>query len=240
MGSHTKDFLMKGMLTVWFFLNMKWKLHIRRKLFFLLDRWHVPHAERIWLLLLMGISVVSWTVQTFIPHPEGLWSQEYIQEREQFERLFATHIQNHNERMQRYGSVGEPHVINPISEIEPYPPVSKNDQLDSVWLDLNKATASELQQIKGIGPSIAQKILDWRRQNGRFDSLGQLIDVKGIGPKSLQKMRPFLFVRDSVDLEVEKASPKATQDSDATNPDSTNPDSTNANSTKTDLNKPNT
>ena len=37
-------------------------------------------------------------------------------------------------------------------------------------------------------------------QNGPFDSLGQLIEVKGIGPKSLQKMRPFLFVRDSVDL----------------------------------------
>ena len=225
---------MKGMLTVWFFLNMKWKLHIRRKLFFLLDRWHVPHAERIWLLLLMGISVVSWTVQAFIQHPEGLWSQEYIQEREQFERLFATHIQNHNERMQRYGSVGEPYVINPISEIEPYPPVSKNDQLDSVWLDLNKATASELQQIKGIGPSTAQKILDWRTQNGRFDSLGQLIDVKGIGPKSLLKMRPFLFVRDSVDLGVEKASPNASQDTNTSDVHSTNPDSTNAKSTKTD------
>ena len=37
-------------------------------------------------------------------------------------------------------------------------------------------------------------------QNGPFDSLGQLIEVKGIGPKSLEKMRPFLFVRDSVDL----------------------------------------
>lgn len=180
----------------------------------------------------MGISVVSWTTQAFIQHPEGVWSQEYIQEREQFERLFATHIQNHNERMQRYGSAGEPHVINPISEIEPYPPVSNNDQLDSLLLDLNKATASELQQIKGIGPSTAQKILDWRIQKGPFDSLGQLIDVKGIGPKSLQKMRPFLFVRDSVDLGVEKASPNTSQDT-----DSTNADSTNANSTKTEPNK---
>jgi len=180
-----------------------------------------------WLLVLMGISVASWTAQAFIQHPEGVWSQKYMQEREQFERLFATHIQHHNERMQRYGSVGEPYVINPISEIEPYPPVSKNDQLDSVWLDLNKATAFELQQIKGIGPSTAQKILDWRIQNGRFDSLGQLIDVKGIGSKSLLKMRPFLFVRDSVDLGVEKASPNASQDT----------DSTNANSTKTEPNK---
>ncbi len=207
---------------------------LRRKLFFLLDRWHVPHAERMWLLVLMGISVASWTAQAFIQHPEGVWSQKYMQEREQFERLFATHIQHHNERMQRYGSVGEPHIIHPISEIEPYPPASKNDQLDSVWLDLNKATASELQQIKGIGPSTAQKILDWRIQKGPFDSLGQLIDVKGIGPKSLQKMRPFLFVRDSVDLGVEKASPNASKDSDATKPDATKAKSTKADSTKSE------
>ena len=120
----------------------------------------------------MGISVVSWTAQTFIQHPEGIWSHEYTQEREQFERLFMTHMQDHNERMRRYGYAGERQIIRPISGIETFPPVSANDQVDSVWLDLNKATASELQQIKGIGPSTAQKILEWRIQKGPFDSLG--------------------------------------------------------------------
>ena len=183
----------------------------------------------------MGISVVSWTAQAFIQHPEGIWSHEYTQEREQFERLFMTHMQDHNERMRRYGYAGERQIIRPISGIETFPPVSANDQVDSVWLDLNKATASELQQIKGIGPSTAQKILEWRIQKGPFDSLGQLIEVKGIGVKSLQKMRPFLFVRDSVDLEVDKVSLKASKDT-----DSVSPDSINVNSTKKDPNKSDT
>lgn len=183
----------------------------------------------------MGISVVSWTAQAFIQHPEGIWSHEYTQEREQFERLFMTHMQDHNERMRRYGYAGERQIIRPISGIETFPPVSANDQVDSVWLDLNKATASELQQIKGIGPSTAQKILEWRIQKGPFDSLGQLIEVKGIGVKSLQKMRPFLFVRDSVDLEVDKVSLNASKDT-----DSASPDSINVNSTKKDPNKSDT
>lgn len=183
----------------------------------------------------MGISVVSWTAQAFIQHPEGIWSHEYTQEREQFERLFMTHIQDHNERMQRYGSVGERHIIRPISGIETFPPLFVNDEVDSVWLDLNKATASELQQIKGIGPSTAQKILEWRIQKGPFDSLGQLIEVKGIGVKSLQKMRPFLFVRDSVDLEVDKVLLEVSKDT-----DSASPDSINVNSAKTDPNKSDT
>lgn len=179
---------------------MKWKLHIRRKLFFLLDHWHVPRAERIWLVIMMGISVGSWSAQALIKHPDGLWKQKYTQEREQFERLFASHIQEHNQRMLRYGSLGDSRKIEPVSGIDPYPPKTEKAGSDSVFLDLNRASASELQKIKGIGPSTAQKIMDWRMQHGPFDSLGQLIEVKGIGPKSLEKMRPFLFVRDSVDL----------------------------------------
>ncbi|MDR9388198.1 MAG: helix-hairpin-helix domain-containing protein [Balneolaceae bacterium] len=199
---------------------MKWKLHIRRKLFFLLDRWHVPRAERGWLVVMMGISVVAWTSQAWIQHPDGIWKQDYTQEREHLEQLFATHIQEHNQRMLRYGSLGESRKITPVSGIDPYPPEMEKTGADSVFLDLNRASMSELQQIKGIGPSTAQKIMDWRTQKGPFDSLGQLIEVKGIGPKSLQKMRPFLFVRDSVDLENNDASNAVPLKPDPPKPDS--------------------
>jgi competence protein ComEA len=199
--------------------------HLRRKLFFLLDHWHVPRAERVWLVIMMGISVVAWTAQAWIQHPDGIWKQKYTQEREQFERLFATHIQEHNQRMLRYGSHSESRKITPVSEIEPYPPEMEKVGADTVFLDLNRASMTELQQIKGIGPSTAQKIMDWRTQNGPFDSLGQLIEVKGIGPKSLQKMRPFLFVRDSVDLENNDASNSVPPKTDSTETDPPKTDS---------------
>lgn len=53
-------------------------------------------------------------------------------------------------------------------------------------LDLNQATASELQQIKGIGPKTAELIIAERSRGGPFESLQDLSDrVKGIGPKRL-------------------------------------------------------
>ena len=57
---------------------------------------------------------------------------------------------------------------------------------------INTADAGELQRLPGVGPSTAEKIIDYRAQIGRFTSVEQLDDVKGIGPKKLEKMRPFV------------------------------------------------
>jgi len=57
---------------------------------------------------------------------------------------------------------------------------------------VNTADVNELQRLPGVGPSTAQKILDYRTQIGKFTSPDQLDDVKGIGPAKLEKMRPFI------------------------------------------------
>jgi competence protein ComEA len=49
-------------------------------------------------------------------------------------------------------------------------------------VDLNSATAAELDALPGIGPVLAQRIIDYRSQQGRFTSVDQLDDVPGIGP----------------------------------------------------------
>ncbi|HEX4700635.1 MAG TPA: ComEA family DNA-binding protein, partial [Pseudonocardiaceae bacterium] len=48
-------------------------------------------------------------------------------------------------------------------------------------INLNTATADQLQNLPGIGPTMAQRILTWRAQHGRFDSISQLREVGGIG-----------------------------------------------------------
>ena len=48
-------------------------------------------------------------------------------------------------------------------------------------LDLNAAGAGDLEGLPGIGPVLAQKILDWRTEHGRFASVDQLREVPGIG-----------------------------------------------------------
>jgi competence protein ComEA len=61
-------------------------------------------------------------------------------------------------------------------------------------ININTATATDLQQVPGIGPSTAQKILDTRKSYGVFKSVDDLLAIKGIGPKKLEKMRRYLTV----------------------------------------------
>jgi comEA protein len=61
-------------------------------------------------------------------------------------------------------------------------------------ININTATATELQQVPGIGPSTSQKILDTRKSYGAFKSVDDLLAIKGIGPKKLEKMRKYLTV----------------------------------------------
>ncbi len=62
-------------------------------------------------------------------------------------------------------------------------------------IDLNTASLEQLDTITGVGPAIAQRILDYRSQAGRFSSVDQLLEVSGIGPKTLERMRDQVVVR---------------------------------------------
>jgi competence ComEA-like helix-hairpin-helix protein len=61
-------------------------------------------------------------------------------------------------------------------------------------VNLNTATSEQLQQVPGIGPSTADKILQMRKSYGAFKSVNDLLAVRGIGPKRLEKMRKYLVV----------------------------------------------
>jgi len=56
-------------------------------------------------------------------------------------------------------------------------------------VDINSATTDDLVSIKGVGPALAQKIVDLRTRLGGFSSIEDLLQVRGIGPKSLEKLR---------------------------------------------------
>jgi competence protein ComEA len=56
-------------------------------------------------------------------------------------------------------------------------------------VSLNSATAEQLDQLDGVGPATAQKILDWRKEHGGFGSVEDLKQISGIGPKRFDALK---------------------------------------------------
>ena len=61
-------------------------------------------------------------------------------------------------------------------------------------VNLNSASAAQLQTLPGIGASAAQRIVDYRQKNGNFKKIEELMNVKGIGEKSFLKLKPLITV----------------------------------------------
>lgn len=61
-------------------------------------------------------------------------------------------------------------------------------------VNINTATQSELEAVKGLGPAKAQAIIQHREANGNFKSLDELDNVKGFGKASIDKMKGELSV----------------------------------------------
>ena len=84
-----------------------------------------------------------------------------------------------------------------ISTVNPSP-VPTDTSADSgsaeQRIDINTATAAQLEQLPGIGPSLAQKIIDYRDANGAFTSVGELLNVPGIGTGRLEDILSFITI----------------------------------------------
>jgi competence protein ComEA len=61
-------------------------------------------------------------------------------------------------------------------------------------VDLNTATLEQLDGLPGVGPVLAQRIIDWRAAHTRFSSVDELSEVSGIGEKTLADLRPLVHV----------------------------------------------
>jgi competence protein ComEA len=61
-------------------------------------------------------------------------------------------------------------------------------------INLNTATAQELELLPGIGPALAQRIVDHRESRGAFRSLNDLDRVSGIGPRTIERLRDKVTV----------------------------------------------
>jgi competence protein ComEA len=73
-------------------------------------------------------------------------------------------------------------------------PVAGGPASGSAPVDLNSASLEQLDGLPGVGPVLAQRIVDWRTAHGRFASVDQLREVSGIGPSKFDDIRGLVTV----------------------------------------------
>ena len=61
-------------------------------------------------------------------------------------------------------------------------------------IDLNAATIKELEELPGVGPVIAQRIVDMRQKSGRFRRVEDLLAIRGMSTKRLEALRRYVTV----------------------------------------------
>jgi competence protein ComEA len=66
-------------------------------------------------------------------------------------------------------------------------------------IDLNRAERAELLQLPGVGPGLAARIEEYRREHGGFRGVEELRQVHGIGPATLARLRPWVYVQGAED-----------------------------------------
>ncbi len=85
-----------------------------------------------------------------------------------------------------------PEVSAPMVEYAVSRSVS-SEELSHGKIDINSATAYDLEQVEGIGPAVSGKILSYIAANGPVTDMEQLLEVEGIGAVKLERLKYYFF-----------------------------------------------
>ena len=65
---------------------------------------------------------------------------------------------------------------------------------DRGMIDINAASAAELEDLPGIGPALAGRVIEYREANGPFSGTEELLEINGIGEKTLEGLLPYITI----------------------------------------------
>jgi competence protein ComEA len=85
---------------------------------------------------------------------------------------------------------------NRLTEVDNYPPCTASFQVD-----VNAADWPELIMLPGIGDTLAQRIIDVRKNNGPYTKADDLLHVRGIGIKIMERLRPYVLTGETKSTE---------------------------------------
>ncbi len=141
-------------------------------------------SEKKALLVFSSVMLISYGIQWWKPHTVNINRFDYTLADSLYNVLAADTLKE-----------------TPAPRKEPKPRKTKRSrkklpELKSI--DINNASKEELMRLPKIGPVTAKNILNYRKENGPFRHLKDLLKVKRIGPKTLEKIKPYLILPDSL------------------------------------------
>lgn len=104
--------------------------------------------------------------------------------------VLSRYLKKRKEEKLEYEKTKQKEQDNLRKELEDYVGVDKNHQP----VNINYASIGELIQLPHIGPTIAQKIIQYRNLNGNFANIKELMKVNGIGESTFQDIEPYISI----------------------------------------------
>ena len=62
-------------------------------------------------------------------------------------------------------------------------------------VDINSATLAQLESLPGLGPTLAQSVIEYREMNGPFKELDEIMEVPGIGPGKFESIKDLISIK---------------------------------------------
>lgn len=151
----------------------------KRDIFFWIEKLQITRKERIVISSLLVLVMVMFTISALITKNYNSSSENYAAILKEFEEKSAA-IEERKK------------IATNDSLIENK---EKGTNTVTFKININTADINELQKLKGIGITYAQRIVDYRQENGEFRSIEELLNIKGIGEKRLEDIKTFITLK---------------------------------------------
>jgi comEA protein len=183
---------------------------MKRGLFFWLERLKVSPGERkavsALLVLLVLLGGMNLALSPSVPFEDD----KYRELEQQFAKRTAMLESKEEKLLAQYYPTPKKQIVeaqldtvseDTISQEEADDSKAKSEEIDQKeskkQVNVNKANKKALETLPGIGPTYAERIIKYRNKNGVFEAYEELKNIKGIAEKRLDKLMPFIKLKDS-------------------------------------------
>lgn len=178
---------------------------MKRKIFFWLEKLSISRIERNAVAVLMSILLLLVLIRLAVLESAAFDDAYYAELDEAFKTRSALLKHKEENIMARYQPKRSEAAIVFQDTVPRDTPdtFSNSTRKDSgrelTKVNVNTADAKTLETLPGIGPAYASRMIQYRQENGPFETCDELLKIKGIGKKRLEKLLPFIQLTESIE-----------------------------------------